>query len=343
MSDRRVPLILPCRGTGEGGSAAADVAQTLERRGLVRVADDVEQVTAAAREGREVLALDGCATRCQARLLDAHGVQPLRSLDLAESASAIAGASSVADLAAAATPVRRARRPPAVPPGPSERRNHSLDEYLLAVAALTAPVAACGTVVDAATVSAHIAQHLQVTRPTAGEMVGRLEHEGLVRRGVHKDVLLTAAGRARADRLLRRQRILECFAVDTLGYTLAECHEQARRLAGGVDDELVERMWSVLGRPERCPHGCPIDADEARRTAQVLHALSTVPDGTAVRVDRLGGDSPDSVRALVAAGVRPGAVLSDVSQDREAATVSFTTTGERRAVSSVLGATVLVR
>jgi DtxR family Mn-dependent transcriptional regulator len=335
-------VLLPCHGSSEAGPAATDVARELGERGLAEVVEDIEQVVAAARGGREVLALDGCAAGCQARLLDAHGVRALRALNLAEPGSEVAAASSVAELEAAAVPFRRTRRPQPAPSGPSEQRSHGLDEYLLAVDALTAPVVECGTVVDAPTVAAHVARLLRVSRPTAGEMVGRLEHQGLVRRGAHKDLLLTAEGRARADRLLRSQRILECFVVDTLGYSLAECHEQARRLAGGFGNEPLERIWAALGRPDHCPHGRPIDAAAERRSARGLLALSAVPDGAAVTVDRLEEGSRERLDVLADAAVRPGTLLSEVTHNAAAGVVTFVAAGERRTISSMLAAGVLV-
>jgi len=336
-------VLLPCPGTSRSGVAVAGVARTLARRGLVEVVDDVEQAVEAGQQGRDVLALDGCPSGCQARLLDAHGVRGLRSLNLAERARDVAAVSSIAELEAVSVPVTRTRRPPEAPPERNERRHHSLDEYLLAIDALTAPVVDCGTVVDAPAVASHIARLLQVSRPTAGEMLGRLEHEGLVRRGIHKDVLLTPRGRARADRLLRKQQILECFVVDTLGYSLGECYEQARRLAAGVGDELLERMWTVLGKPERCPHGTPIDPARARQSARELLSLAAVRDGAAVTVDHFDERSGERVRRLVDAGLEPGAVLSGVRHDPAAGTVSVTVAGRTRSIDSRFAAAVLVR
>lgn len=343
MSRTGAPVLLPCPGTSGAGLTVARVARELAGRGLAEVVDDVEQVVAAARQGREVLALDGCASSCQARLLDAHGVRGLRSLNLADRAHDVAAVSSVAELEAAAVPVTRGRRPPDTPPEPAERRQHNLDEYLLAIDALTAPVAECGTVVDAPTVASHIARLLHVSRPTAGEMLGRLEHEGLVRRGARKDVLLTAKGRARADGLLRKQQILECFVVDMLGYSPAECYDEAQRLVAGLGDEPVERMWAALGRPDRCPHGSPLDPADARRSARGMRSLAAVPRGAAVTVDRLDEHAREGLRFLVAAGLEPGARVSDVSHDPTGGGVSFTVAGAKRTIESRLASAVLVR
>ncbi|MES1246290.1 MAG: iron dependent repressor, metal binding and dimerization domain protein [Actinomycetota bacterium] len=325
------PLLLPCHGTTEDGARVEDVARDLEDRGLGEVAHGLDEAIAATQAGREVLTLDGCAASCQARLLDARGVHAGRALNLADR------------LEADATPLKRTRRPPSVTPQTASRRNHSLDDYLLAVDALTSPIVECGAVVDAPTLSAHVAQVLGVSRATAGEMLARLESEGLVERGMHKDLLLTGEGRTVTDRILRQQRILECFAVATLGHDVADCHERARELAPGFDADALERPWEALGRPDRCPHGRPVDAAEARRTVRDLVALVAVQPGARVTVDRLEEGNSDRLHALADAGIEPGRTLADVRLSTAAGVVSFRVDGRERAISATLAGSVLVR
>ena len=305
----------------------------MEGRGLVEVADDLDAIMAAARSGRAVVALDGCAAGCQARWLDAQGVRATGTLKL----PGLAG-----ELESAPTPQRRSRPLPPVA-APHTHRANSLDDYLLAVDALTAPVVECGAVVDAPTLAAHVAQLLGVSRPAAGEMIGRLEKNGLVSRGERKEVLLTASGRRAADVVLRRQRILERFVVETLGYEVADCYEESRALAPGFDEDALERLWHALGRPDRCPHGRPVDPEEARRTARDLIALSAAQPGSKVRVDRLEESNRERLQALDDAGIHPGTVLRDVEVHSAADLVSFTGDDGREAISVSLAGSVLVR
>jgi DtxR family Mn-dependent transcriptional regulator len=343
----RPPILLPCHGTSARGVQADDVAAALDGRGLVQVIDDIEEIVAAAREGREVIALDGCAASCQARLLDARGVETLRSLNLGDErrrTERVSAASSVAELEAASGPVRRARR--AAPAGGGElshRTTHSLDDYLLALDSLTSPVVACGAVADAPTVAAHVAQVLGVSRPAAGEMLGRLEDGGFVSRGAHKDVLLTPRGRNVADRALRRQRILECFAVQTLGYGIDECYERAREIAEGFTGESLDRVWSVLGRPERCPHGWPVDAEQGRQESRGLLALSSAGAADVVEVERVDETSRERLLMLLESGIAPGETLSEISVTPAAEMVSFAAGGERHSISLALAGSALVR
>ena len=102
---------------------------------------------------------------------------------------------------------------------------------------------------------------LGVSRASAGEMLKRLEKEGLVERGEHKEAILTATGRERAERVVRRHRIIERLLTDFMGYTAAEAHVHADELGDTFTDEMIERMEEKLGHPERCPHGWPVDTD----------------------------------------------------------------------------------
>jgi DtxR family Mn-dependent transcriptional regulator len=209
---------------------------------------------------------------------------------------------------------------------------------------LTSPVVECGAVVDAPTFAAHVAHILGVSRPAAGEMLGRLEEAGYVRRGAFKDLLLTVEGRAAADRALRKQRILECFVVELLGYSLEECYEQARELAAGFDEDAAVRAWRALGEPGNCPHGWPVDSEQSRHEARGLLTLGAVPPATAVSVERVDETSPDRLRALLESGIVPGAQLHDVSVNAAAELVAFADgTGARRSISLALAGAALVR
>lgn len=347
MVDATLPIVLPCHGASSRGVDAADVAATLASHGLAEIVEDIEQIVAAARTGREVIALDACSAACGARLLDARGVQTLRALTLAENGVAARTASeatSLGELEAATSPVRRTRRSvPVLTRELSGKRSHSHEDYLLALDTLTSPVVECGAIVDSPTLAAHVAQILGISRPAAGETLARLEDEGFIRRGVHKDVLLTVSGRREADRILRKQRILECFAVETLGYPLDECFERAREISLGFDEETLDRVWSALGRPPRCPHGWPVDPARSRIETRGLFALSSTPADANVKVERLDEMSGDRLRALLEAGIEPGRPLSTVAVNSAAGMVAFDTADEQRAISLVLAGSVLVR
>src|SRR6188472_2647377 len=140
---------------------------------------------------------------------------------------------------------------------------HSIDEYLETIYFLAFPVGeysppSKGT---APTLAVRVADMLHVSRASAGEMLKRLEAEGLVERGEHKEALLTPSGRERAERVVRKHRIIERLLTDFMGYTAAEAHVHADELGDTFTDDMVERIRTRLGDPERCPHGWPVEPD----------------------------------------------------------------------------------
>src|SRR5436853_5364260 len=139
-------------------------------------------------------------------------------------------------------------------------QGHSVDEYLETIYFLAFPIGEyrpSGT--GSPTLASRVAEMLGVSRASAGEMLKRLEADGLVQRGEHKEAILTASGRARAERVVRRHRIVERLLTDFMGYTAAEAHVHADELGDTFSDEMVERIEERLGNPERCPHGWPVD------------------------------------------------------------------------------------
>src|SRR5215210_8051497 len=141
-------------------------------------------------------------------------------------------------------------------------QRHSVDEYLETIYFLAFPIgeyAPPGSKSPA--LASRVAEMLGVSRASAGEMLKRLERDGLVRRGEHKEALLTVAGRVRAEKVVRKHRIIERLLTDFMGYTAAEAHIHADELGDTFSDEMVVRIEQRLGNPDRCPHGWPVDPD----------------------------------------------------------------------------------
>src|SRR5919108_1307129 len=139
-------------------------------------------------------------------------------------------------------------------------QGHSVDEYLETIYFLAFPIGEYRPLSGGSpTLASRVAEMLGVSRASAGEMLKRLEGEGLIERGEHKEALLTAAGRKRAERVVRKHRIIERLLTDFMGYTAAEAHVHADALGDTFTEEMIERIDARLGNPERCPHGWPVD------------------------------------------------------------------------------------
>src|SRR5207302_10456258 len=131
-------------------------------------------------------------------------------------------------------------------------QGHSVDEYLETIYFLAFPIGEYRPLsTGSPTLAARVAEMLGVSRASAGEMLKRLEAEGLVERGEHKEAILTATGRERAERVVRKHRIIERLLTDFMGYTAAEAHVHADELGDTFSDEMIERIDGRLGNPER--------------------------------------------------------------------------------------------
>src|SRR5947208_15526909 len=131
---------------------------------------------------------------------------------------------------------------------------HGIDEYLETIYFLAFPIGEyrpAGTGTSQA-IASRVAEMLGVSRASAGEMLKRLEAEGLVERGERKEAILTPAGTERARKVVRKHRIIERLLTDFMGYTAAEAHVHADELGGTVTDDMVERIAERLANPDRC-------------------------------------------------------------------------------------------
>lgn len=185
-------------------------------------------------------------------------------------------------------------------------RTHSVEDYLEAIYFLAFPVGEYGPVVKAGPApAARVAEMLNVTPPTASEMMKRLEAEGYIERTGRRP-LLTDKGRAEAERVVRNHRIIERFLTDFMGYSPAESHEHADAMGDAFTDEMVERLAERLGHPDRCPHGWPVDPSHEQSENQELRPLSAVPAGGTATIVRLAEHDGDLLHWFYERGLVPG-------------------------------------
>ena len=202
---------------------------------------------------------------------------------------------------------------------------HGIDEYLETIYFLAFPIGeyrpSGGS--ESQTIAARVAEMLGVSRASAGEMLKRLEAEGLVERGEHKEAILTPAGAARARRVVRKHRIIERLLTDFMGYTGAEAHVHADELGGTFTDDMIDRIEVKLGHPERCPHGWPVDPDVEQAENRELEPLSSVPKGETATIVRLAEHDGDLLHWFYDQGLVPGSTVQGGSVDEKAAAGLF--------------------
>ena len=221
---------------------------------------------------------------------------------------------------------------------------HSVDEYLETIYFLAFPIGEYTPHgAGAPPLASRVAEMLHVSRASAGEMLKRLESEGLVERGKKKEALLTKRGLERAERVVRKHRIIERLLTDFMGYTGYESHERADELGDTFDDEMIERIDDKLGHPQRCPHGWPVDPAVEQAENAELAPLATLPAGTRATIVRLAEHDGDLLHWFYDQGLVPG--TSILVRTAEPAADQFTVAlGEdERAVSEKAAAGLFVR
>jgi Mn-dependent DtxR family transcriptional regulator len=221
---------------------------------------------------------------------------------------------------------------------------HTIDDYLETIYFLAFPIGEYRpTTKGASTLAVRVADMLGVSRASAGEMLKRLEAEGLVERGEHKEAILTAKGRAVAERVVRRHRIIERLLTDFMGYTAAEAHEQADALGGTFTDEMVERIAKQLGEPERCPHGWPVDTEFEQRENRELSALADLEPGTKAEIVRLAEHDGSLLHWYYDEGFVPGTKLELREAQPAAGQFTVRVNGDERAIGEKAAAGLFVR
>ncbi|MEI7744984.1 MAG: metal-dependent transcriptional regulator [Chloroflexota bacterium] len=188
-----------------------------------------------------------------------------------------------------------------------QRRHDSADistaagEYLLALRVM----ASDGRVAT----SAQIARHVGVSAQAASEMCRRLAADGLLEPATARGLALTSAGRAAADGIFRRHALLEWLLTTVIGLPWAESDVEAARLQGALSPRVESKLDDLLGHPQTCPHGNPIDLETAQRrpAGTPLSEMESGSRATVLRITEEAEDDPGLLSYLEARALTPGA------------------------------------
>ena len=223
-------------------------------------------------------------------------------------------------------------------------QGHSVDEYLETIYFLAFPIGEYRPMsTGSPTLASRVAEMLGVSRASAGEMLKRLERDGLISRGEHKEALLTPSGRERAEKVVRKHRIIERLLTDFMGYTAAEAHVHADELGDTFTDDMVERIDEKLGHPERCPHGWPVDPDFEQEENQQLAPLSDLEAGSRATIVRLAEHDGDLLHWFYDAGLVPGRELEVRETQPAAGQITVNLNGTERAIGEKAAAGLFVK
>lgn len=156
-----------------------------------------------------------------------------------------------------------------------------------------------------------VADHLDVTPPTATNMLEKLADRGLLEREKYRGVELTDEGETVALEVLRHHRLLESYLAEHLDYDWDEVHDEADALEHHISEEFERRISEVLDNPTTDPHGDPIPSPDL----EPLNDDDTIPltecaPGDRLTVARVRDQGEEALAYLADAGIEPGTELT---------------------------------
>jgi DtxR family Mn-dependent transcriptional regulator len=156
-------------------------------------------------------------------------------------------------------------------------------------------------------IQARLAEHLGHSAPTVSETVRRLRSDGYIEVD-GRILLLTEAGRERAESVVRKHRLAERFLLEVIGIPWHQTHIEACRWEHVMSDEVEARITAIMNNPTTCAHGNPIPG--AKLPARDLRPLADAEEGDRVRLERVTEQVEVDLDALIyldSHGFIPGA------------------------------------
>jgi len=179
-------------------------------------------------------------------------------------------------------------------------------------------------------IGARLAKHMKFSPPAVTEALQRMARLGYIKFGAGKEISLTQKGKALAEVMARRHRLLERWLTDILGLDWTEAHEEAHRLEHALSPKVEDRLAAILGMPSTCPHGNPIPG-MARKSSTHPFPLDQAKEGTTVVVERITEEAEADRKLLEHLwqnGVRPGMKLKIQEVAPWAGTITTTSDGK---------------
>ena len=139
---------------------------------------------------------------------------------------------------------------------------------------------------------------MEVSKPTANNMVKKLQDQGWVKYAKYKPVQLTKQGLKEATLIIRKHRLSEMFLSQVMGFGWEEVHDMAEEIEHLKSEAFFDRMDEILGFPNRDPHGSPIPDKEGNYTKPEYTVLAQKNPGDRVILRALRESSTDFIKYL---------------------------------------------
>jgi len=135
-----------------------------------------------------------------------------------------------------------------------------------------------------------LVQTLNYTSQSVNEMIKRLQDKKLVFFKPYQGVSLTQKGTQIALRMIKAHRLWEVFLSKKLGLDWQDLHEEAEKLEHVTSNEVLNRLYDYLGKPDTCMHGNPIPNEEGIILQDEAHSLWEAPPHKSLIIKRVKDD-----------------------------------------------------
>ena len=177
-------------------------------------------------------------------------------------------------------------------------------------------------------IAATLARWLNVSAPAVTMAIRRLKRDGLISLDDSGHILLTAAGRDIANRVLNRHHLIERMLTEVFGMEWYKVHDEAERLEHAVSEDFAKLLEEKLGAGQACPHGNLVDMETpAQRRERGWRTLDEVTADRDVTVMSVYERDRQLLEFLNGLAIQPGARLRITGQNYDE-TVSFQVAGK---------------
>lgn len=139
---------------------------------------------------------------------------------------------------------------------------------------------------------------LEVSIPSANNMVKKLHKSGLLTYQKYKPLLMTEEGMKKAASIIRKHRLTEMYLVEKMGFSWDGVHEIAEQIEHVKSEAFFDKMDELLGYQRFDPHGSPIPDKEGNTPKLNLERLSDCKPGQRVVLKALSNSHKEFLQFL---------------------------------------------
>lgn len=103
--------------------------------------------------------------------------------------------------------------------------------------------------------NSEIALFLKIRKPSVTQAIDVLEAEGYIEKSEKHKIALSSKGISLATNITKKHRILENFLSNFLKMDKKVAHKEAHELEHSFTDDSINKIYKVIGKPKKCPHG----------------------------------------------------------------------------------------